>query len=229
MIVSSQKLTDGIEAPSITIQASTDSNYGWKSSINFSGVIEGKCGQAGSIKECILNETYSQEESIHESKVGWFSNKSLLSPEFWREDFTSAIHGRTYTLKINKTIGPDMTDFVFLLFSPTLKISIWLHDENFFLLNENPVALPSLYKKFDPPTSSLVPPMKVYFYLTLIEHQKLSLGGSSCIEDHNYKFKSCVKDSLAVKVSCDVQGSEKVASWMEDNSKSRRKFSPETM
>ena len=195
---------NGIEAPAITIQANDNenqANWGWKSDINVTDIVYGKCGQAVNIKECIQNQTYSLSEILSKGELGAVRKMSLVNPELWTEDFTSAKHGRFYTLKFNEVIGPDyLQDFIFLHFNPTLKYSIWLHDENFFLLNENFFALPSIFRKFDPPTSSVVPPTKVLFYLVLHEHHQLSLPGSLCAEDPEYKFEPCVKDSLAKKV-----------------------------
>ena len=97
------------------------------------------------ITKCIFGHTFSFNDTIEFAGLGVRSNESLMRSELWSEDFTMARRGRFYTLNFDKTIGPEyLDDFVMFLLQHKLTYNIFLHDENYFILNENPIALPTV-------------------------------------------------------------------------------------
>ena len=71
-----------------------------------------------------------------------------LKRVWWGQSFGVKIspwRGRFHSLNFDKTIGPEyLDDFVIFLLQHKLTYSIFLHDENYFILNENQIALPTV-------------------------------------------------------------------------------------
>ena len=191
MVVTSAEPTDGIEAPAITIQAM------WKDyKPPKTNIIADKCGQAENITECIINSTYSLKEIVLHAGLGYKVNKTLMNSELWTESFANANYGRSYTLKFNHRMGPDYyEDSPMLYLNHNLSYHIFVHDKRFFLSNENPLALPTVQRRFDPESSNHL------FHLTLTETRKLNLPRKPCIQDSDYNFNNCVIMSLTQKVT----------------------------
>ena len=77
------------------------------------------------------------------------------------------------------------------------KLYVFLHDVNFFLFNVNPYG-PT--KSFWAIVGSTEP--HHYQEIALVKHKKLNLDRRPCMEDEDYNFGKCVKESLAKRVGC---------------------------
>ena len=133
------------------------------------------------------------------SLLGFERRKPLnLSKDFFTEDSTQHWSGRYYTLDLSLTIGPDSEkDQVYLLLSEKNlpKYQIFLHDPNFFIFNDNPVAFPMEVRIFQTGRSN-----SHCFRLNLIQMNELNVPSDPCNTDPHFDFRTCVKESVAEKV-----------------------------
>ena len=77
---------------------------------------------------------------------------------------------------------------------------IWLHDENYFMVDQNPYGLPS--KLWIITGNALPDEDGLYHEITLTKHKKLNLVRRPCEEDLKYSFATCTKEKLSEKVGC---------------------------
>ena len=152
MIVFSEEDTNGIEGPAVTFLAAQINGAGnWKSVTeitekNNSLDMIDHCKKIGltDLEACISNDTLALSDFLKEATHGYFESKSLLSESLmkslWTEDISTTSSGRHFTLKLPGKITSNFTDIIRFKFatSPSLIITIWIHDENLFLINANP-------------------------------------------------------------------------------------------
>ena len=131
--------------------------------------------------------------------LGFTEKKSLLGQEgLWNEDFTTTWYGRTYTLDIQRKIEPDdKLDQFFLVLGWNLDYRIFIHDPAYFVINTNPIGLPSLIFKISPNESK-----SHYYQITLTEMEEVDHPEDPCETDPDYNFQACVKESLSKQVGC---------------------------
>ena len=186
MVVETEKDTDGIPFPALTLVSVgqiTDDTCFWKNE---------------SIEDCIEENTLNLSDIIKSSHLGFTRQKKIsLTQEFVREDFTSVWAGRYYTLNLPMKIGPNSTYQFFLGLNSNLTCSVFVHDPKYFIFNFNPIALPSIMRKF---TTTTKKPNSWYYSLQLTEVNKLNLPSSPCNDDHSYNFHSCLRRSISAKV-----------------------------
>ena len=112
-------------------------------------------------------------------------------------------------------IGPeDERDQLFILLDNKYFYDIFVHGKNFFILNDNRCTFPSIYVKMVPKGSN-----KVYYMISATQHIEKSVPEDPCVEDDQYSFGVCVKESLARRVGCrpswDVWSDQKVRNCTE--------------
>ena len=131
-IVTSEELTEGIEAPAISFQA------GWKSSEigNTLNVISPICGQADNITQCILDKTFDLNETVLYAGMGFEvgdpvkNGESLMGQELWTEDFTTTLYGRFYTINFRRIVGPNyIKDCINFLLNENMTYYTFIHDK----------------------------------------------------------------------------------------------------
>ena len=200
MVVRCKRPTGGIEAPEITIVGHNKTGGTWREPGHLRGrvdvlnSIEAFCEGEENITGCIIQKTYERTEFVKNALLGSDKRESLMSPTLWSEDFTNTRSGRSYTLKVGNRIGPRFSkDYIMLYLDVNLKYDIFIHEEKFFLLNEN-MAFPSQFIGVDPSV------MKRYYKLTLTQHKRLDLPDSRCQQAEDYNFQACVRESLSNQV-----------------------------
>ena len=197
-MVSSRRDTGGIQAPAITIAAmSPEDSSGWK--YGFQDASSTCLSNTNNIdQKCLEQKTYNQSESLNDVILGFQNKESLLDQDsLVIEDFTNVWTGRYYTLNISRKLGQnDNLDQLFISLYST-KYRIWIHDPNFFIINENPSSLPALMKIVEPNKTS-----SHYYCLTLTEVEELDLPEDPCNTDPDYNFQACVRESLSSQVGC---------------------------
>ena len=146
-----------------------------------------------------MKKTFDQTEVVQDVLLGYMTRKSLVNEKNpWIEDFTRSLQGRCYTLNIPQRIGPNGNkERLFLLLSHDLVYQIFIHDPNYFVMNTNPVALPTIVKKLNPSTST-----SHYYRLSATNMEELSVPDDPCNSDESYSFQSCVRKSISRKVGC---------------------------
>ena len=97
-------------------------------------------------------------------------------------------------------IGPDAKEEQLIIQLDNINTyEIFVHETNFFILNENCCVLPSTYVRLIPNVSNS---SNVYYRISATQHQELNRPKDPCVEDEQYNFSVCVKESLARKVGC---------------------------
>ena len=116
----------------------------------------------------------------------------------WREDYTTSWYGRTFTLDIQRKIGPVYElDQLFFVLGWDLDFRIFIHDPAYFVVNTNPIGLPSLKFQISPNESK-----NHYYQITLTEMEEIDHPDDPCEVDPNYNYQACVKESVSKKVGC---------------------------
>ena len=187
MIVETTKQTSGIPIPAITITVP--------------GQIYGNSCFNGnsSIDACLERITPKQSNVLKSVVLGYRDKKEILiTDENIRSDYTDPWTGIFWTLTLPMKIGPDLyKDQLFIGLNTNLTYAVYLHDAEYFLMNENPTSTPSIHRKF---TTSAEKTTSWFYKLSLVEVNKLNLPRSPCVEDPSYSFLSCVRRSIASKV-----------------------------
>ena len=211
IIVASEEQTNGIMAPAVTLSATKQSILGWKtlnqSSIGFQHFdLFDHCNSINmtDIETCVLNDTFSKTDFLYTARLGFTeqTTRDLLdesSSLFWTEDFTIPFLGRHFTLKPSVTIYKNDSDVIAFYIDAGFSYSVLIHDENFFVFNQNPLALPTRDWVIQGQTLK----GKGYYYkMTLTKHKKLNLDHKPCEEDPMYNFNTCIKENLSTKFGC---------------------------
>ena len=187
MIVETTKQTSGIPVPAITITV-PGQIYGHSC---FNG--------NSSIDACLERISPKQSNLLKSVVLGYRDQKEILiTDENIRSDYTDPWTGIFWTLTLPMKIGPDLyKDQLFIGLNTNLTYAVYLHDAEYFLMNENPTSTPSIHRKF---TTSAEKTTSWFYKLSLVEVNKLNLPRSPCVEDPSYSFLSCVRRSVASKV-----------------------------
>ena len=187
IVVRTTKDTNGIPIPAITLAAV--------------GQINGDTcfHRNASIEDCIEENTLNRSDILKRVFVGYRDRKEInLTQKILIEDFTSTWAGRYYTLNLPSKIGPHSDDDqLFLGLNTNLTYTIFVHDPKYFLFNENPIALPTIMRRFQTGKD----PNSLVYRLALTEVHKLNLPSSPCNEVADFNFESCLKRSVSEKVS----------------------------
>ena len=189
LVVENKKDTGGIPFPAITvaawIQEATDGCYQLNKTI----------------EQCIEDNSLGSSDLIKGVLLGFEAQASLnLTKEMLTEDSTHLWSGRFYTLNLPLTIGPDDdTDQVYIFLSNiSMEYQLFIHDPKFYIYSDNPV-LPMEVRSFN--TRSTV---SRYYRLNLVEMNELDVPSDPCNTAPDFNFHSCVKMSVAQKVSCSL-------------------------
>ena len=187
MVVETMKQTNGIPVPAITITV--------PSQINGHSCFNGN----SSIDACLERITLKQSNLLKSVVLGYRDKKEILiTDEIIRSDYTDSWPGIYCTLTLPMKIGPNLyKDQLIIGLNTNLTYVVYLHDAEYFLMNENPTSTPSIYRKF---TTSADKTTSWFYKLSLVEVNKLNLPRSPCVEDPSYSFLSCVRRSIASKV-----------------------------
>ena len=213
IIVTFEEQTNGIRAPAVTFSAAKNSIIGWKTLDE--SIIEDvmtfdlfdHCNSINisDIETCVSTDTFNLTDFLKTARLGWTdqtTTKDFLdesSSSFWTKDFTSHYLGTLFTLKPSRTISKNNSDVIAFHFDASFTYSMLIHDENFFLVNFNPLGLPTRFwlVKAESGNGS-----GFYYKMTLTKHKKLNLDHKPCDDDPKYNFNSCIKETLSQKVGC---------------------------
>jgi hypothetical protein len=211
MVVTDKRQTGGIVGPTITVIArNTITREAWReeplAKRDHSGIVEGQCSEyehLGSIEECIKKKTYEKSDTIEGLILGFNSiltengpKETLTDCASWTEDFTTSWGGRSFSVTVPRAIGTDfLTDELFLQFDRSLLYDVFVHDKEYFILNQNEFGLPTTHKTL---AAASLPDH--YYELVLVEHEELNVATDPCTEDPAYSFRTCIKESLSSKV-----------------------------
>ena len=136
--------------------------------------------------------TLNLGDFLYAARVGAFEEDSTLlssstSSAIWSEDLTFSFIGRIFTLQLSFFMTPGPEDALVFEVNPSFEYSIWVHDENFFLANQNIFGLPNLLWKI---TRGQLRKQGLYHEITLTKQKKLNLEKKPCEEDPFYSFRN---------------------------------------
>ena len=152
IVVSSEKFTNGIEPPALTLMGLDKNGLGWKSPQESwsSFKFDEHCSKLNmtTIEDCVEFDTYNLTDIVKAAGYGLthFDDSSPLnSPDlFWTEDLTAANMGKQFRLKSKKTHLTNSKDDMLITFLHNLtNFAVFVHAENFFQVNMNPLGPPS--------------------------------------------------------------------------------------
>lgn len=191
IVVKSRRNTQGIKAPSVTIAArNNQTNMGWKeksdkiTKAHSNDTLRHQCEDFSTVEDCLTKATYNHSEFIKGFLRGYERQESLLAQEgAGRRDFTYVRYGTTYTVNPNISIGPvDDDDQIIILLDRNFIYDIFIHDKDFFILNDNRCGLPALYQKV-----IALKQMNTYYKMYLIDHHELNVPEDPCQEGDDYR------------------------------------------
>lgn len=155
ILVSSKKFTNGIEAPALTIMGFDNDGLGWKKPQDgldswASFKFDEHCAKLNmtTIDGCVENGTYHLTDVIKGAQYGLSKNDDSSplnsSTLFWTQDLTTPIMGKHFKLKSQKTRLRSTNDDLLITFlRKNLSFAVFVHDDNFFVVNINPLGPPS--------------------------------------------------------------------------------------
>ena len=210
IFLSSQKLTNGIEAPAVTIIAlNNNTGYGWKTESDQTSSIMGRytntflldhCKEINQtdLETCISEDSFGLTDFLATATLGMTdSSEGKLNRSSWKEDMDATANGRYFTWNPQQLITPVPEHFMFMTLFKNFKFFIFVHDIDFYFISTSPLGTAIALWEFD--GSSMT---HHYQELTLIKHKRLNLDHQPCEEAKDYRFTTCVMESLAAKIGC---------------------------
>ena len=205
IVIKTKEDTNGIQAPSITISArSTVTKSGWKRTAKNTKpdeILLQQCKNFSSVEECLNSETFPRQSFIADAIRGFNGEVSLMNTRsIWVPDFTYVYSGRSYTFQPKLRIGPDFwRDQIFILLRKGFRYEIFVHEQNLFVTNGNSDTLPFKFIRIFPDDAK---DFKFFYTISVIQHIEKNVPADPCVENDQYSFTTCVKESLARKVGC---------------------------
>ena len=207
IVVKSEKDTVGIEAPAVTLVA-TKNKFGWKSARNesywYNFVLYEHCERINmTIEQCVQKDSFKLTDFLEDariekamnSSVSVFLNLSSASAD-WGEDMTATAFGKYFTFKPPKFTTLNQDSCMNFILLRNFTYNAFVHDEDFFVNNANPLGPPVNYWIFEGPSQK-----NHYQELILTKHTKLNLDQRPCEEDPVYSFTKCIKENSSKKVT----------------------------
>ena len=185
MLVKTTKATKGLPAPSISVCLPYFGHHHHEECSGSNDLIE----------TCIRENTYNRSQTVSDVLLGFTKQESFSGVRgAFTEDYAGA--ARYYTFNLNSTIGTDGSkDQIFLLLFPNFVYTIFIHDPDYFLYSNNPVALPTIMTQFDTRTT-----LSQYYRLDLTEVHELDLPEDPCDADMKTGFHTSVRRSISDQV-----------------------------
>ena len=207
VLKSELKQGEGIEPPAVTLEA-TRETLGWKTvdKEQFWKTFDlfNHCQALNkTVEDCIKEDSFALEDFLVEAKyIGVNGNYNppitfnSSDPSLWKEELSLAGYGRHFTFKSLKNITQNEEDCLAFTFAKNFSYAVFVHDEDFFLYNVNPLGTSTKSWRFNGATE------KNHFQeMTLTKHKKLNLERQPCEEDPDYIFSHCARESLSKKVN----------------------------
>ena len=124
-------------------------------------------------------------------------DRPFLDSKFWIKEFTWTRDGFCYTLNSTIRVGNDYENSAIVFYANDVDMHqiIYIHDPDFFVINDNPMALPKIRIK-------VMAKSFQYHRIFLVEHSLLNHPKIPCEPRRDYSFRGCVRNSFTEKVKC---------------------------
>ena len=204
IVVTTEEFTNGIEPPAITIAAKDFSNNrsvpGWKTIIenvdfrSFSMFPHCQALNFSDMDACKMNDTINVYDFLKTARLGVFEDNTTYlfnstSSSIWTDDMTFPYVGRIFTLKLStyeNTMKTNPEDALVFYVNTSFEYYIWVHDENFFLINKNYFG--GFGNQLWTITTNQLTHEGLYQEITLTKKRTLNLDKRPCEEDPSYSF-----------------------------------------
>ena len=179
------------------------------------GHYKSNCGDANNTEDfsdCVTKKTFGISEVIVSATQGYQSNvvnnlSDFSDPLLWTSDMTMAMVGRCYTLNYDQLLKVDEeTESIVINLIPA-NYYVFLHHPDFFLFTFNPLTMPTTAVNLQAMNASYL-----FITLDLVQREKLE-AEHKCNESPDYKFTTCVKQSLAKIVNCSLPWNDRIAGY----------------
>ena len=120
---------------------------------------------------------------------------SLMDPSLWVPDVTMPAAGKCFTLDVSDhTLERDfVTGTILVELSKDRDYHMYVHDINYYVMNQNPFGIPVNFRSFSPEEGWT----RIYKMRTV---KRTNIH--NCHSDPLYHFSSCVKRSLSKAIGC---------------------------
>ena len=164
----------------------------WKGRL-ISHICQGKEGDE--IVKCIEEKAVNQTTLAKFITRGFQQGKGFPDPSLWRTEFSHGIYGLCSTIQIPFPLGVDLAkEAIWIGLNKSYNFMIYIHDPNFFLLNNNPSLPMNVFVQDDD--------MIAYKMFVVQRHNTNVPGKKECNSDQKYSFAACIKESFSQKVGC---------------------------
>ena len=210
IVLSSEKMTNGIEAPAITfVPLDRNTGYGFKKKSNQTSSMMNRytmtflldhCQEINQpdLENCISNDSFALTDFLKTASFKLaVSSFGKLNKSQWSEDILQASNGKMFTWNPQRIITRHWEDFIFLSVYRNLNYYIFIHDIDFYIISSSPRGATKAYWEVNGETMQ-----NHYKEIALVKHKRLNLERQPCEEDEDYRFLDCVKESLAEQVGC---------------------------
>ena len=199
VVVNSFRRSGGTPAPAVTIAVAGKNANGWKDKLVFNEFMRKICKDANTtVIDCIESQTYNTSEIVKRVKLG-LGHFATEVKEPWKENFSNAFAGRTYTLDISKNIKTNdiHENPLRIVLKSNLLYDLYIHDPKFFIVSRNPDPVyPVVHKNVDPKDLPYLYPF------TLTEVEELNVPHDPCNEDPDYNYRECIRESFSRRIGC---------------------------
>ena len=120
----------------------------------------------------------------------------------WIEKISQFSYGKCQALQHYGELGNDAgLNALSIQLNPIRKYVFFLHDPDFFFINQNSIAMPRIESKIGLGGKKMV--LK-YQHLSALEHILINRESSPCIEDTNYKYSHCIRKYVLKEAGCSL-------------------------
>ena len=120
-----------------------------------------------------------------------------MDSKLWTKEFTWTRDGFCYTLNSTLLVGTSFEKDSIVIVGNNVSMHqvVYIHDPDFFIINDNPTALSKTRMKVMSDTFE-------YQRISQAKHVLLDRQKSHCEPRKDYSFRGCVRKSFADKVKC---------------------------
>ena len=134
----------------VTINAlNPQTKRGWRRPVAYGDDLLTKlCSNNETVEGCIFRESFNKDDFLKDILLGFNEKQSFGN--FCTEDFGELWYGRQYIIDLPFKLVPSIHGQLFFLVEYGLNYRFTFHDRSFYMLNDNPVAFPTIIKIFNP-------------------------------------------------------------------------------
>ena len=158
IVLSSEKMTNGIEAPAITfVPLDRNTGYGFKKKSNQTSSMMNRytmtflldhCQEINQpdLENCISNDSFALTDFLKTASFKLaVSSFGKLNKSQWSEDILQASNGKMFTWNPQRIITRHWEDFIFLSVYRNLNYYIFIHDIDFYIISSSPRGVTNAY------------------------------------------------------------------------------------